>query len=113
MEAHTQFCYPGDQTYEATSLAIQETANRVADERFVFVVSDADLERYGKRPEEWNAILTGTPSVRAYAVLIASNEEEADRISRGLDVGKGYVCTDTGLLASTMERIFAAVAQQD
>ncbi len=108
MEAHTQFCYPGDQTYEATSLAIQECASRVADERFVFVVSDADLERYGKKPEEWNAILTGTPSVRAYAVLIASNEEEADRISKGLDVGKGYVCTDTSLLASTMEKIFTA-----
>jgi len=108
MEAHTQYCHPGDQTYEATSRAIQETASRVADERFVFVVSDADLERYGKQPAEWNAILTGTPSVRAYAVLIASNEEEAERISKALDVGKGYMCTDTSLLASTFEKIFQA-----
>jgi hypothetical protein len=30
--------------------------------------------RYGKRPEEWNAILKSNPAVRAYAVLIASNE---------------------------------------
>ena len=29
---------------------------------------------YGKRPEEWNAILKSNPAVRAYAVLIASNE---------------------------------------
>ena len=95
MAAHTQYCHPGDQTYEASELAIKETANRVADERFVFIVSDADLARYGKTPAQWNSILTGTPSVRAYAVLIASNEQEADRISAALDVGKGYMCTDT------------------
>ena len=88
-------------------------SERQADERFVFVVSDADLERYGKRPEEWNEILTSDASVRAYAVLIASNEEEADRIATGLEVGKGYVCTDTALLASTMEKIFASVASAD
>ena len=46
--------------------------------------------------------------VRAYAVLIASNEQEADRISTALDAGKAYVCTDTAQLASTFERIFAA-----
>ena len=42
------------------------------------------------------------------AVLIASNEQEADRISEGLDVGKGYMCTDTAQLASTFEKIFQA-----
>jgi hypothetical protein len=108
MAAHTQYCHPGDQTYEATALAIRETAARVADERLVFVVSDADLARYGKKPDEWNRILTSEPSVRAYAVLIASNEQEADAISEALDVGRGYVCTDTSQLASTMERIFQA-----
>ena len=63
---------------------------------------------YGKRPEEWNAILKSNPAVRAYAVLIASNETEADRISTALDHGRGYVCTDTAQLAATFERIFQA-----
>jgi len=113
MAAHTQYCHPGDQTYEASALAIKETADRAADERFVFIVSDADLARYGKAPAEWNAILTSTPSVRAYAVLIASNEQEADRISAALDIGKGYMCTDTAQLASTFEKIFqSSVAAQ-
>ena len=49
-----------------------------------------------------------TPSVRAYAVLIASNEQEAEGISAALDVGRGYVCTDTSQLASTFEKIFQA-----
>ena len=72
------------------------------------VWSDRRLARYGKRPQEWNAILTGTPSVRAYAVLIASNEQEAEGISAALDAGRGYVCTDTAQLAATFERIFQA-----
>ena len=115
MAAHTQYCHPGDQTYEASALAIKETADRAADERFVFIVSDADLARYGKAPAEWNAILTSTPSVRAYAVLIASNEQEADRISAALDIGKGYMCTDTAqvrLLADRPDRELALLASR-
>ena len=108
MALHTQYCYPGDQTYEATSLAIKNAAARQADERFVFVISDADLARYGKRPEEWNEILSADPSVKAYAVLIGNAEQEADRISAALDAGKGYMCTDTSELANTFERIFQA-----
>ena len=72
------------------------------------MISDADLARYGKQPEEWNRILTSNQNVRAYAVLIASNEQEADRIAAALDVGKGYMCTDTSELAGTMEKIFQA-----
>lgn len=109
MAAHTQFCHTGDQTFAATELAIRESASRTdADERFVFVVSDADLERYNKNPAEWNRILGSDPSVRAAAVLIASNEAEAERISGVLEPGRGYVCTDTGQLAKTFERIFEA-----
>ena len=108
MAAHTQYCHPGDKTFEATRLAIADVANRPADERFVFVVSDADLARYGQNADEWNRYLTSTPSVRAYAVLIASNEQEAERISEALDVGKAYMCTDTAQLASTFEKIFQA-----
>ena len=108
MAAHTQFCHPGDYTYEASAAAIREIEGRPADERFVFVISDADLKRYGKRPDEWNRILTSQPSVGAYAILIASNEAEADSIHAALAPGRGHVCTDTAALAATFERIFAA-----
>ncbi|CAE7942597.1 Vwa8 [Symbiodinium necroappetens] len=46
MEAHAQFCYPGDHTLEATARAIAELGRQTADERFLLVVSDADLQRY-------------------------------------------------------------------
>ncbi|CAK9081366.1 unnamed protein product, partial [Durusdinium trenchii] len=44
MEAHAQFCYPGDHTLEATMRAIKEIGTQEADERLVLVVSDADLQ---------------------------------------------------------------------
>ena len=106
--AHMQFCHPGDHTYAASERAIREVHGRVADERFVFVISDADLKRYGKTPDEWNRILTEQPAVGAYAILIASNEAEAESIRAALAPGRGYVCTDTKELAATFERIFAA-----
>jgi len=53
METHTQFCHSGDQTFEATRRAIDAVARREADERFVFVISDADLARYRLDPKDW------------------------------------------------------------
>mmetsp|Transcript_34988 Transcript_34988/g.85039 ORF Transcript_34988/g.85039 Transcript_34988/m.85039 type:complete len:161 (+) Transcript_34988:2-484(+) len=106
MAAHTQYCHPGDKTYQATSKAIEDVASRVADERFVFVVSDADLARYNLRPEDWNRILMSNTSVRAYAVLIGNQEAEAEKIVASLAPGHGYACTDTAQLAATFERIF-------
>lgn len=41
----------GDTTLEATARAIQEVAGITdSDSKFVFVVSDANLERYGIKP---------------------------------------------------------------
>ena len=53
MAAHAQFCRNGDCTLEATRCAIQDVVGAPADGYFVFVVSDADLARYGIKPDEW------------------------------------------------------------
>jgi len=55
-----------------------------------------------------STILTSDASVGAYAILIASNEDEAARIHAKLAPGRGHVCTDTAQLAATFERIFQA-----
>ena len=106
MAAHTQYCHTGDQTYEATSLAIRETAGRPADERFVFVVSDADLERYGITPQAWDKILTKDARCHSYAILLSQNESEADRIIAGITPGRALVCDQTAQLASAFMTIF-------
>ncbi|KAK7232657.1 midasin-like protein [Aureococcus anophagefferens] len=48
-----------------------------ADERFVFLISDADLKRYGIDAANWNAIIMKDPKVQAFVLLISSNDDEA------------------------------------
>ena len=52
MLAHSQFCMSGDHTLEATQQAIRNMSQTEADDRYVFVVSDANLRRYGISPRE-------------------------------------------------------------
>ena len=47
LRAHAQYCNPGDATLDGTKLAIADCLAAEGDEHFVFVISDADLERYG------------------------------------------------------------------
>ena len=85
-----------------------------ADERFCFVVSDADLKRYGITPEAWNEVLMAKhPHVQAYAILISSNQQEADSIVEGLAPGHAFICDETERLAVTFKQIFTATMLQN
>lgn len=88
LRAHAQYCNPGDATLDGTRLAITDCLSEAADEHFVFVVSDADLERYGITPDAWDKILTAHSRCHAYAILISQNEAEAGRIVAGMTPGR-------------------------
>ena len=88
------------------SRAIADCMSAEADEHFVFVVSDADLERYGITPAAWNKLLVAEPKCHAYAILISQNESEGERILAGIAPGHAYVCEQTDALASTFMAIF-------
>lgn len=79
MHAHAQFCMSGDFTLEATDVSIKEVAQEEADEHFVVVLSDANLERYGIQPERFARVLTSDPQVNAFAIFIGSLGDQADR----------------------------------
>lgn len=79
MHAHSQFCMSGDYTLEATDVGIRELAQEEADEHFVVVLSDANLERYGIRPELFARVLTSDPQVNAFAIFIGSLGDQAER----------------------------------
>lgn len=49
MIAHSQFCMSGDYTIEAVHQAINAVSTKEADERFVVVLSDANLDRWDAR----------------------------------------------------------------
>ena len=99
-------CNPGDKTLEGTKRGIADCLSAEADEHFVFVVSDADLERYGITPSAWDKILTADARCHAYAILISQNEAEADRIVAGITPGRALMCEQTEQLASTFLTIF-------
>lgn len=79
MHAHAQFCMSGDYTLEGTEASIKELAREEADEHFVVVLSDANLERYGIRPERFASVLTSDPQVNAFAIFIGSLGDQAER----------------------------------
>ena len=79
LHAHSQFCVSGDHTLEAAKDAIERVAQEEADEHFVIVLSDANLDRYGIRPQRFADVLTGDENVNAYVIFIGSLGNQATR----------------------------------
>ncbi|GMF11715.1 unnamed protein product [Phytophthora lilii] len=108
MVAHTQYCRSGDHTVEAVERGVLRIAAMDGDDRFVFVVSDANLERYGIEPRYLGQKLLAEPGVQAHALFIASFADEAERIRRDLPAGRGHVCLDTSDLPRMFKQIFTS-----
>jgi len=110
MHAHSQFCMSGDHTLSASVLAINEAGLVVDDydDSFVIVLSDANFDRYGIRPESIGKILNRNENVNAYMVFIGSLGNQADQISKRLPSGKSFVCLDTKKLPEILQTIFTA-----
>eukprot|EP00434_Breviolum_minutum_P034880 symbB.v1.2.030877.t1/scaffold3524.1/size54796/2 len=100
-----QYSHSGDHTLQATDRAIKDVVRKAGDEYYVFVVSDADLGRYGISPAAWNKILMQDKRVNAYVILISSNTDEAETIKSGLTPGHGFVCDHNDLLAVTFKQV--------
>ena len=110
MAAHTQFCMSGDHTLEATREAIEEVSQHLddVDEAFVFVLSDANLERYGIRPSDLADELTANPKVNAHACFLASLGGAAERLKAALPPGKASVCLDASELPQAFRALLTA-----
>jgi hypothetical protein len=107
MLAHSQFCMSGDHTLEGTAMAVQKVVEQDADDYFVFVLSDANLRRYGIEPSRLGRMLVADKRVKAFAIFIASIGDEADRIQEGLPTGRGFVCLDTSRLPGLFKQLFS------
>lgn len=108
MHAHSQFCMSGDYTLEATEHAIREIAKEEADEYFVIVLSDANLERYGIPPARFAQALTINPQVNAFAIFIGSLGDQAERLQRTLPAGRSFVAMDTKQIPQILQQIFTS-----
>lgn len=108
MLAHSQYCQSGDHTIAAAESAIKEVYRSTSDANYVFVVSDANLERYGIDPQHLGNILTSSSNVNAHAIFIASIGNEAAMISKSMPIGSGYVCLDTTELPMLFKKLLSA-----
>ncbi|KAG0722072.1 von Willebrand factor A domain-containing protein 8 [Chionoecetes opilio] len=108
MQAHAQFCLSGDHTLEAAMSAVKQVASEEADERFVILLSDANLERYGIRPSELAKALTAESSVNTYAIFIGSLGDQADRLTKALPAGHSFVCLDLKKIPQILQQIFTS-----
>lgn len=79
MHAHSQFCWTGDNTVEATRAAISSVAQGPADQRFVIVLSDANFSRYRIDPKQYGELMISDPNVSVFAVFIGSLGDQAER----------------------------------
>ncbi|XP_077584586.1 von Willebrand factor A domain-containing protein 8 [Stigmatopora nigra] len=108
MHAHSQFCMSGDSTLEGTAASIAQLAREDADERFVVVLSDANLERYGIRPERLARVLSADPRVNAFAIFIGSLGDQAERLQKTLPAGRSFIAMDTKQIPQILQQIFTS-----
>ena len=108
MVAHTQYCWSGDNTLQSMRSAIKKVLEKDGDQHFVFVISDANLRRYGITTHEISSIIRSDPRVNVFCIFIASLGQEAEMIKKQLPAGHGHVCYDSKDLPSVLKKIFLA-----
>ena len=76
-------------------------------ERYVFVLSDANFERYGITPELVQRVMLKESNVNVHLILIASLGGEAEQIVQAMSrcEGKVHTCFDTSKLPSIFQKI--------
>lgn len=109
MYVHSQYCWSGDNTLRATRQAIEEIVLEKADDYFVIVISDANLERYGIRPSNLANILEADAKVNAVVLFIGSIGEEARTLTKQLPSGKSFFVPDSRNIPQYMKDIFTSV----
>ena len=90
MNGHVQLTDSGDNTIESGFRAIKELSKREADERVVFLLSDANLEAYGIGGKDLDKLIkTGQDlDVRVFVMFIGTLGDQAMRLVRESGSGR-------------------------
>lgn len=113
MYAHSQFCMSGDNTLPATDHAIKTITDEDADEYFVVILSDANFDRYGISPVEFNNILISNPKVNAFSIFIGSLGNEANILLKQIPAGRAFMCFDSANITQILQKIFTSTLLRD
>nr|KAJ3422949.1 WD repeat-containing protein 92 [Polyrhizophydium stewartii] len=112
MSAHATFCISGDTTVSAVTTAIKNITKEDADDYFVLVLSDANLQQYNISPSTIAAALKTDSRVNASMIFIGNLADQADRLAKSLP-GHAYVCLDNKDLPKIMKSIFLSVVLEE
>jgi hypothetical protein len=103
---HSSSCISGDHTLAAGIRAVHEVAIEEADDYFVFLVSDANLEGYGVSPESLSKALTADSAVNAFVMFVAE-EATARQMQRSMPPGRAHLVLDTSTMPLLFKNIFS------
>lgn len=108
MVAHSQFCYSGDNTVNSIDVAIQRSLEEGDDnntERHVFIVSDANFERYNISTRRVMEIMNKeNDRVKCHLILLASLGTEAQDIQREMG-SSASICRNTADLPALFKKL--------
>jgi len=127
LSSHAQFCASGDHTIEA----IVETGRMVAKEsaaqgndsdddratrqggngaRMAFIISDANLSRYGIRPAHVAAAMSAVPGVDTYIAFLSPGLDEAEAAAfvAALPPRRAFLILSPSQLPAMFSRLFTA-----
>jgi len=130
MHAHAEMADSGDNTLEAARKAVFDVASGVADDRFVFLISDAcvflnqqrraraltrchgprsNLDQYSITSDHLQRIFDLDRRVHVFVLFIASVRDSATNFAKQLP-GNVFVCLEKKDLPRVLKRMFMAAA---
>ncbi|CAG8454960.1 7144_t:CDS:10 [Dentiscutata heterogama] len=107
MHAHSQFCLSGDNTLSAVTHAIKDITKEIADDYFVIVLSDANIQQYKINPEDIAKALKEDERVNSFIIFIGSLQDQAEKLKKSLG-SHAHICLDNKDLPQIMKSIFLA-----
>ncbi|CAG8614734.1 10142_t:CDS:10 [Funneliformis caledonium] len=109
---HSQFCLSGDNTVSATAHAVKDIVKEDADDYFVVVLSDANIQQYRINPEDISKVLKSDERVTTSIIFIGSLADQAEQLKKYLG-NKAHICMDNKDLPKIMKSIFLASMLKD
>jgi len=113
MNLHADTCGSGDNTLESTKRAIAEIVKEPADEYFVILFSDANLEQYSIKPSDLKALLEADERVNLYIIFIGSMGQQAQRLKAELPGDRVFVTLSSSAIPGVLKRIFLSSVVRD
>lgn len=111
MAAHTQYTVSGDNTLPAIRKMVRKLADMGKDDstsRYCFVITDANFDMYGIAAEDVAKAMTTDPKVAVHLIMIASLQEEAERLAQALPANRVHICYQSTDLPALFRNILTS-----